>query len=511
MTENGFSLNASFMAAQAHLLITSGTGYCSRPGFIRECADMTLLESVDLIVLTNLVLSITVVAISIWGYSRIGKPTPLYFGMAYVLFALSHFITLIGMNQIHASALIMLRTAGYILVAVGLFAIIRDIIGRQQVEQALREKEEHISATFDQTAVGIAEFLPDGLIVRHNAKYGEILGCPDDNRQPVSIWDLITPDEHMVHFDGMNAVIRGDRNEYSGDMLFMKRAGLPVWCRISLSSVRAPEGRPRYFILVLDDISERKRAEEALAALNAGLEGRVAERTRELKDANTALLNEVYQRSFAEDRLKLALHEKEVLLKEIHHRVKNNLQIIISLLFLQAKKNDDLATNGALMDSQTRVKSMALVHEKLYQSENLSSIDFASYLQNLVSNLMIAYGAENRHIRVRISAKDLPLTITTAIPLGLIMNELVSNTLKYAFPDGRAGELEIVGKAQGNTMEITIRDNGVGLPESLDWRYTESLGLHLVQMLTRQLKGRIELFGSAGAGFRLSIPVRVGS
>ena len=124
---------------------------------------------------------------------------------------------------------------------------------------------------------------------------------------------------------------------------------------------------------------------------------------------------------------------------------------------------------------------------------------------------MVAYGADSRRIRVRVSAKDLPLTINTAIPLGLIMNELVSNALKYAFPDGRAGELEIVGQAQGDTMQITVRDNGVGLPATLDWKYTESLGLHLIQMLTRQLKGEIELIRSPGAGFRLSIPVRVGS
>ena len=471
---------------------------------------MTLPESVDLTVLTNLVLSITIVAISIWGYSRIGKPTPLYFGMAYVLFALSHFIMLTGMNSLYATPLIMLRTAGYILVAVGLFAIIRDIIARQHAEQVLREKEEHISATFDQTAVGIAEFLPDGRIVRYNAKYGEILGRPGENLQSVSIREMITPDEHLLHFEGMNAVMRGDRSEYSGDMLFV-RAGLPAWCRLSLSSVRSPEGRPRYFILVLDDISERKHAEEELATLNATLEARVAERTCELRKANAALLEEVCQRSFAEDRLKLALHEKEVLLKEIHHRVKNNLQIIISLLFLQAKQNNDPATTGALMDSQTRVRSMALVHEKLYQSENLSSIDFAGYLQNLISNLMVAYGADSRRIRVTVSAKNLPITINTAIPLGLIMNELVSNALKYAFPEGRAGELSIEGHAQGDTMQITVRDNGVGLPATLDWKYTESLGLHLIQTLTRQLKGEIELIRSPGTGFRLSIPVQVGS
>ena len=470
---------------------------------------MILLESVDLTVLTNLVLSITVVAISIWGYSRIGKPTPLYFGMAYVLFALSHLLTLTGLSHLHADALILMRTAGYILVAVGLFAIIRDIIGRQHVEQVLREREEHISATFDQTTVGIAEFLPGGSIVRNNARFKQILRCTGDDPVPVSIWDLIIPEEQRVHFDGMDAVILGHRNEYAGDMLF-NRPESPVWCRISLSAVRSPEGRPRYFILVLDDISERKRAEEELAALNAGLEDRVAERTRELQKANAALLEEVYQRSFVEDRLKLALHEKEVLLKEIHHRVKNNLQIIISLLFLQAKKNDDPASTSALTDSQTRVKSMALVHEKLYQSENLGSIDFAGYLSNLVSNLMVTYGADKRRIRVTVSADDLPLTINTAIPLGLIMNELVSNTLKYAFPDNRDGELSIVGHAEGDTMQITVRDNGVGLPESLDWRYTESLGLHLVQMLTRQLKGSIDMSREGGTVFRLTIPSREG-
>mgnify|MGYP001126138157 CR=1 FL=1 len=205
---------------------------------------MILLESVDLIVLTNLVLSITVVAISIWGYRRIGKPTPLYFGMAYVLFALSHFLTLIGLSHLHADALILMRTAGYILVAVGLFAIIQDIIKRQHVEQVLREREEHISATFDQTAVGIAEFLPGGSIVRNNARFNQILGCTGDNPVPVSIWELIIPEEQRVHFDGMDAVILGHRNEYSGDMLF-NRPESPVWCRISLSAVRSPEGRPR--------------------------------------------------------------------------------------------------------------------------------------------------------------------------------------------------------------------------------------------------------------------------
>ena len=207
---------------------------------------------------------------------------------------------------------------------------------------------------------------------------------------------------------------------------------------------------------------------------------------------------------------KTSLKEKEILIKEIHHRVKNNLQIIISLLYLQSKKTDDPVTGDALLDSQTRVKSMALVHEKLYQSEDLGSIDFSGYVQNLVGNLMISYGTDKNRIRVAISIQKLPITINTAIPLGLIMNELVSNTLKYAFPDGQSGELNISGEVQGNQIIVKVRDNGCGIPDTFDWKHADSLGLHLVQMLTRQLKGTIELSRTSGTEFILTAPVKSG-
>jgi PAS domain S-box-containing protein len=439
---------------------------------------------------------------------RIGKPTPLYFGIAYALFALSHFALLIHATDVAGIPLFLIRAGGYLLVAIGLFALIREIIARQRAETALRESEERLCATFDQTAVGIVEFLPDERICRCNRRFAEILGCTEDKLLASPIWDIIPTDDSLWHLDAINRVIQGEYDEYCATIPLVRKDGTPIWCQAYLSSVRDADTKPKYFILVLEDITTRKTAEDELASLNTGLENRVLERTHELEWVNSALVTENRQRSAAEEQLKTSLHEKEVLLREIHHRVKNNLQIIISLLYLQASKTNDAGFAEALMESQTRVRSMALIHEKLYQSDNLSSIDFEGYLNNLVTNLMVAYGVDRSKVKVTITAGNLPMTINTAIPLGLIMNELVSNALKYAFPKGSGGEVSICGSMEGDTLLLKVSDTGRGIPETLDWRHADSLGLNLVQTLIRQLKGTIELSRDAGTEFTIAIPSR---
>ena len=467
-----------------------------------------MLESINLTVLVNLLLSLTIVLVSVWGYFRIGKPTPLYFGIAYVLFALSHLAMLTGSTLIAGLPLILMRTGGYLLVAVGLFALIRDIIERQRAEQALRESEERLCATFDQAAVGIVEFLPDKRICRCNHRSAEILGCTEDKLLATPVFEIIPPDDSLWHIDAIGRVLAGDYDEYCATIPLVRKDGAPIWCQVYLSSVRGADIKPKYFILVLEDITARKLAEEELASLNTGLESRIRERTHELEWVNSALVTENRQRSAAEEQLRTSLHEKEVLLREIHHRVKNNLQIIVSLLYLQANKTDDPGFSEALMESQTRVRSMALIHEKLYQSENLSSIDFEGYLKNLVANLMVSYGVDRSRVKVTVAVDSLPMTINTAIPLGLIMNELISNTLKYAFPPGNSGEVSIRGSMEGDTIHLSVRDTGRGIPESFDWKHADSLGLSLVQMLIRQLKGTIELSRNAGTEFTISVPAQ---
>ena len=215
---------------------------------------------------------------------------------------------------------------------------------------------------------------------------------------------------------------------------------------------------------------------------------------------------EIAERKRAEEQIKASLAEKEVLLKEIHHRVKNNLQVISSLLYLQSKSIEDKAALQMFQESQNRVRSMAFIHERLYQSQDLARVDFAEYVRSLTNYLFRSYGVSTDVIQLKINMDDLPLGIDTAIPCGLIVNELVSNSLKYAFPDGRGGEIRIELRSDGdNRIALMVSDDGVGLPEDLDFRKTESLGLQLVNNLSvAQLEGAIDLDRRGGTTFRIT-------
>lgn len=201
------------------------------------------------------------------------------------------------------------------------------------------------------------------------------------------------------------------------------------------------------------------------------------------------------------EKIKASLEEKEVLLREIHHRVKNNMQIISSLLNLQSYYIKDKKYVDMLKESQDRIKSMALIHEKLYQSESLANIKSSDYIAALVNSLFQSYEVTTQRIAVKLEIEDMSLDIDTAIPCGLIINELVSNSLKHAFPD-REGEIMIVFRSIDDTKELTVSDNGVGIPEDVDFKTTESLGLHLVTILAEdQLDGEITLDRSKGTTF----------
>lgn len=217
------------------------------------------------------------------------------------------------------------------------------------------------------------------------------------------------------------------------------------------------------------------------------------------------LQTELAVRRQAEEQIKASLKEKEVLLKEIHHRVKNNLQIISSLLKLQSSYIRDQHVLEMFRDSQSRIRSMALIHEKLYQSKNLSRIRFAEYAQDLINHLHRSYSPSSQRINLQVHDRNIWLSIDTAVPCGLIVNELVSNALKHAFSTIETGgriEVDLVGGSD-RQFTLMVRDNGIGFPENLDFRNTESLGLELVCTLTEQLRGTIELEHGSGTTFRI--------
>ena len=217
---------------------------------------------------------------------------------------------------------------------------------------------------------------------------------------------------------------------------------------------------------------------------------------------------EIAERARAEEQITASLQEKEVLLKEIHHRVKNNLQIISSLLSLQAKKVEDSQALEIFQESQDRIRSMALIHEKLYQAPDLARIDFGEYIHNLSAHLSQAYSASTRAIALQVQADDISLAVDTAVPCGLMLNELISNALKHAFPDDGPGQVRIeLGTDDEHQCMLKVSDNGVGMPPDLDLNTTGSLGLQLVNALVSQLGGTIELDNDNGTEFKIVFAV----
>lgn len=201
-----------------------------------------------------------------------------------------------------------------------------------------------------------------------------------------------------------------------------------------------------------------------------------------------------------------SLREKEVLLKEIHHRVKNNMQIVSSLLSLQLDSLQDEKSRSLFMEAQGRISSMALVHEKLYQSNDLARINFTEYLQELTDNLTGALGARTRGIALRLEIAQVQLGIDTAIPCGLIINELASNAYKHGFPQGGPGEVTLTfERLEDNRLRLVVADNGRGIPAGFDFSRSKTLGMQLVHTLVRQLRGTIEIQGPPGARFILHL------
>lgn len=251
------------------------------------------------------------------------------------------------------------------------------------------------------------------------------------------------------------------------ELEFRKKDGSTYWTETTISLIRNGEGKPFGYVGMARDITERKKAEEKLLA---------------------------------------SLHEKEILLREIHHRVKNNLQIIASLLYLQSINITDEFTSDILRESQSRVKSMALIHEKLYRSDDLARVPFATYLGSLIENLKDAYGISDSTVTIgiTITPSDLSLNIGTGIPCGLIINELISNALKHALRGDRKGVITISMTQTGpHEYTMIIADNGPGFPPDIDFKNTASLGLQLVNNLVRQLEGDISLDCTSGSAFTM--------
>lgn len=259
----------------------------------------------------------------------------------------------------------------------------------------------------------------------------------------------------------------------------------------------------------LENSIERTRERARLLVENErykeDLERKIRERTEEQQRMNKILSEEISARKKSEKLVRASLAEKEVMLKEIHHRVKNNLQVISSLLSLQSGYTEETEARNLLRECQHRVRSMSMLHEKLYRSEDLSRIDMNEYALTLINFLLRSYSVDGK-ITPKFEINDIHLSIDSAIPCGLIINELVSNALRHAYPDNSEGALHISMRKKEGNITLVVSDNGVGMPEYFTIGCTKTLGMTLVDTLAQQLCGTVNLFNNDGATIQITFP-----
>jgi len=347
-------------------------------------------------------------------------------------------------------------------VAKGTIWVVRDISERKQSDAALRK----LSQAVEQSPAVVVITDLEGTIEYVNPKFSEITGYARSEAIGQNPRILKSGEMSSDAYQELWATITSGR-EWRGEFHNRRKDGSLYWEYASISPIRDADGNITHYLAIKEDITDRKNAEA---------------------------------------QIRQSLHEKEILLKEIHHRVKNNMQVISSLLDLQAHKIQDATLITMFQESQQRVKSMALVHEKLYQTENLSCIDFGDFITTLANELMSMWHMDTRNVAIKTSAISASLDVDAAVPCALILNELVTNCCKYAFPDDRPGSIEVDFYYKDSRYVLTVRDDGIGLPEGFDPTASETLGLQLVSVLAKQLRGNVLLNSQNGTEVTVSFP-----
>lgn len=348
---------------------------------------------------------------------------------------------------------------------VGAMGVSRDITAIKKAEEELRLSEERHRAIYDQAYIGIARIAKMGRFLLVNERLCDMLDYSAEELYKKTFYELGLAEEVEEGLVDWDQLLSGKIKNFSREQTYVRKDGELLSANVTVSLVRDSNDNPNYFVAVFEDITERKE----------------------------------YERQLEE-----SIKEKEVLLKEVHHRVKNNMQVISSILNLQSSYITDENALGILRESQDRIKSMSFVHESLYQSKTLSEVNFAEYIQNITRNLYHSYGRPEGGIDLQFDLENIYLNLDTSIPCGLIINEIVSNSLKYAFQGRERGKICLeFSKLSDGRLKLIVSDDGIGLPKDFDIENAESLGLQLVTTLITQVSGRLEIDVSNGTKFNI--------
>jgi len=359
---------------------------------------------------------------------------------------------------------------------VAISAIVRDVTERIKAEEALRESEARLRQYYESDMIGAFYFNLDGSVTDANDKLLDIVGYTREDLKAGRVkWNKMTPPEYSRLDEQAIMELKSTGSNTPYEKEFIRKDGSRVPAIVGATTFDQVRNEGVAFVL---DITERKKAEEALANIETARK------------------------------------------KEIHHRIKNNLQVISSLLDLQADKFDDPKVTEAFRESQNRVISMALIHEELYKGEETETLDFSAYIRELAENLFQTYNLSNKNTSLKMNLEENAFfDMDVAVPLGIIVNELVSNSLKHAFPGRDNGEIQIELHKDENgehrkecnrytSFVLTVSDNGVGIPEDLNIEDLDSLGFQLITTLVDQLDGELELKRNDGTEFAIRFTVK---
>lgn len=354
-----------------------------------------------------------------------------------------------------------------------------DITALKHTEAALRASEATARALFENAGQGILTVGKDGRVVDANAMVqrllgftpGELIGTPVDRLLPEKLRERHAEHRAAYSWDPHDRTMGGGM-----DLVARHKEGFEFPVEVNLGYV--PEDQGGLAVAFVSDITDRKTAE--------------------------------WERNALIDELESALAEKTVLVKEVHHRVKNNLAVVGGLLGMQSGGFEDPDVLAAFEECQQRVMSMSLVHEFLYASDHLDRVNFGQYARRLAEQLATAYAIEPDLIKIHVTAEEIELPVHRAIPCGLILNEWLSNAMKHAFPNGREGRIDLsIGVCESGQISLTCSDNGVGIPASVNLDNSVGLGMQIVRILTKQVDGELIVDRSAGTKFELRLPLSV--
>jgi len=437
----------------------------------------------DPVYIINALLSLIIIIVGYMVYLSNKNQVARFISIAYLFYFVSHVMIILGMSDSQSNALIALRIVGYLTIIIGLYVSWKlvktqleimaeknrqlkcEIAERKRLQEMQAMAEQKYRTVFENALVAMSIVEEDMTISFCNTECGKILGYKIEEvvgRRKIT--DFIDPRDIAI------------ASEYH----------------------RARRDNPttipgRYEIRLIAENGAVKNVLLNIAILPG-------------TSKSVASFLDITERKQAEDRLRASLKEKEVLIKEVHHRVKNNLQIVSSLLSLQSGQVVDNKDLELFVESRNRVRSMALIHEKLYQSDDLNRINLKEYVDGIVENVYIAYGGDKEKVSVTSDIQDIYISLEKGVPCGLIINELITNCYKHAFPQDKKGEIRVSVRYESNNYILTVSDNGIGMPGDFSMGRLTSLGIQLVSILTDQLKGTINISAGNGTTIKIVFP-----